>query len=317
MRGHVTIRTATPAEWSAAFNLALKHLGDDVRSGRVITAVALVAAGDINPDGIIVAWDGAQLCGVQVSVPLPGAGGLLWLPKTEPVDIALEERLVRRALEWLHGEGAKLAQALLSPLDVPDAEALVRCGFKAVTRLQYLEHYLESLPPPEPSRLRLYTYKESKRDVFHATLVRTYEQTLDCPELNDTRTLDEIIAGHMGQGQFRPERWWLAVADDQPVGVVLATEVPDLGAWDLSYLGVVPEARRHGVGRELTEHVLRVAQASYAPRLIVAVDERNHPALQLYRRLGFVSVEFREVYLNLGNLSLAADTRKSDRTDLT
>lgn len=297
--GQTTIRTAAAAEWPAAFALALRHLPEDLRPARVVNALTLVASGEIPPDGIFVACDVGGLRGVQVCVPLPGASGLFWLPKTDPPNDSVEQQLVAWALAWLQRRGTKVAQALLSSLDVPAAGPLVQCGFKLVTRLHYLEHQLQSVLPAPSSRLRFSTYQEGSQDLFRATLQRTYEGTLDCPELNDVRSMEETIAGHIGQGKFRPERWWLAWAGDRPVAVALATEVPDMDVWDLSYLGVVPEARRRGVGRAVAEYVLHTAQAAHADKLILAVDDRNRPALQLYHTLGFLSVDFREVYLYL------------------
>jgi mycothiol synthase len=301
---HIT--TAAPAEWSAAFELALEHLPADVRSVRVLNALALLAGGDIDPEGIFVARNTVGLSGVAICVLLPGASGLFWLPRTLPADPALEDQLVDRALDWLRGRGAKLAQAFLSPLDRPYACSLVRRGFQRVTRLNYLEHLLQAVPSPAQQQIRYVTYTEKNRHAFHATLLRTYEATLDCPELNGVRTIEEIIAGHLSQGDHRPDRWWLALAQDRPVAVAMATVVPDLQAWDLSYLGVVPEARRQGVGRALAGHVLRAAQKAEAPKMILAVDERNVPALQLYGQLHFTFVDFREVYLHILDRSLAA-----------
>ncbi len=75
-----------------------------------------MAQGVIDPGGIFVATNENRLGGVQICVPLPGASGLFWLPCSNPSDIAVEEELVQTALDWAHGRGAKLAQAILSPL---------------------------------------------------------------------------------------------------------------------------------------------------------------------------------------------------------
>jgi mycothiol synthase len=296
--------------------LALRHLGEDIRPARLLNALTLLAAGEIDPEGIFVARGPGGLCGVQICVPLPGATGLFWLPKTHPADAALEDQLVQFALDWLAGRGTKLAQAFLSPQDSPWAGPLLRGGFRAVTRLLFLERVLDRIPARPPMRLHFNTYVEENRHAFQAILLRTYEGTKDCPELNGVRTIEEIIAGHLGQGSFHPDRWWLAFEEGRPVGVAMVTEVPDREAWDLSYLGVVPEARGRGLGRELAIHVLHAAQASHASKLILAVDDRNYPALQLYRLLGFLSVGYREVYLKVLDRSLAAASTTPRQNDM-
>ena len=79
--------------------------------------------------------------------------------------------------------------------------------------------------------------------------------------------------------------------------MLILTEMPDWGAWDLSYVGVVPEARGRGVGRELVRKALFEAKVAEAPGMILSVDSRNRPARYLYESLGFEPYEEREVYL--------------------
>src|SRR5205823_11076464 len=112
--------------------------------------------------------------------------------------------------------------------------------------------------------LRYQTYETGDHVLFELTLLETYQGTLDCPEVNGVRTIAQIIEGHASQGAHDPGRWWLALAGDRPVGVLLLTELLEWNAWDLSYVGVVPEARRRGVGRELVCKALFEARAAEA-----------------------------------------------------
>jgi GNAT superfamily N-acetyltransferase len=179
------------------------------------------------------------------------------------------------------------------------AGALLRNGFRHVTRLWYLFHDLhaDAVNLSAPSRLHCLPYDPVNPDAFHQTLLRTYEGTRDCPEINGVRTIDEVIAGHRAQGRFDASRWRLALDGDRPVGVLLMTEMPDSGDWDVSYLGVIPEARRRGFGRELMMKAVFEAKAAGAGRVTLSVDGRNEPALHLYRALGFVPFDRREVFL--------------------
>ena len=145
------------------------------------------------------------------------------------------------------------------------------------------------------------TYLSCHRELFHQTLMRSYEQTRDCPEVNGVRTLDEIIEGHRAQGCYDPTRWWLALQAGEPVGVLLMAEVSEWQGWDLSYVGVVPEARGRGIGREITCKALRDARAAGTTQLTLAVDTRNCPAWNLYLDLGFEAFDRREVYLAIWN----------------
>lgn len=295
-----SITPARPDAWPAAFDLALQYAPADERPTRVANALALLAAGDLHPEGLLAACDARGLIGMQVVVPLAGASGLFWLPQVKPgiEGDAVADALVQAGLAWLHQRGDKLAHAILEPALLCGAAPLLRNGFVHVTRLHYFRHDLLDLSrvPLQPA-LRLEPYRAHQPKVFHQTLLRTYEGSRDCPELNQRRTIEEIIAGHRAQGHFHPERWQLAWLDDEPAGVVIATEMFDNLGWDLSYVGVVPQRRRRGVGRALTGWALEAAKQAHAEQMILAVDARNEPALAMYEQLGFQRTEDREVLL--------------------
>lgn len=300
------IAHAPPGDWPAALDLALRQTPPGLRPTRVANVLALLATGELHPDCLLVARDGQDIVGVQVAIPLAGASGLFWLPqvRARTDEGRLTDDLVHSALAWLGGLGIKIAQAILEPGQLGQANPLLRNGFNHLTSLQYYRHYFHppSLfsPGADASRLaalRLEPFRPDDPGLFHQTLPRTYEGTRDCPELNDRRTVEEIILGHQAQGRFRPERWRLAFLNEQPAGVVLATEMFDDLGWDLSYVGVVPAMRRRGLGRALTAWALHAAHEAGAEQMILAVDVRNEPALRMYESMGFQPTERREVLL--------------------
>lgn len=297
------ITPARPDEWSAAFTLALQHVPDDERPTRVANALALLAEREIDRAGIFVARTEAGVAGVQVCIPLHGASGLFWLPQVDRAcaDQDLANRLVETALTWLRQGGAKLAQALLAPSDLALAAPLIACGFRHITQLDYLRHDLQEIPlAPPASALQTEPYTPAIAGTFAETLERTYEGTLDCPELNGVRTMDEVLDGHRAQGDSRhPETWQLIRVDDVPAGVVLLSELPDRDGWDLSYIGVVPEHRRRGLGRKLALQTLKAVHDAHGLSLHVAVDRRNVPARRLYEQLGFQAAGTRAVFLQV------------------
>jgi len=292
------VEPAQPAERGPAFRLVFRHLPDKEREARVANAQVLLHRGELAAEGVLVARGPAGVSGALVCTPAPGAGGLIWPPQTEPPDDAVADELVRRACTWLRQSGVKLAQALLPPEDLPLGAPLLRNGFQHITTLWYLRHTLELSAVLLAVGERL-SYRPYPRDpaLFQETLLRTYEGTADCPEVSGVRTIDEVIAGHVAQGEHDPERWWLALRRDQPVGVLLLTRIPEWDGWDVSYVGIVPEARRQGCGSELMRKALLEARAAGASQLTLSVDVRNRPAWELYRRLGFEPFEQREVLL--------------------
>ncbi len=226
---------------------------------------------------------------------------LIWPPqclsdKRRPL---FEDALLRCAADWLRARNVRVAQALLLPGEAERAAALPRNGFDHVTHLLFLRRDL-SLPPlllNSRTRLKYLPYDPGIPSVFHQTLQSTYIDTLDCPELNGARGVDEVVAGHRSQSHFDADLWLLALTDGHPVGVLLMMRSPESPDWEISYVGVVPDARRRGFGRELVLKALGEAQSAGALNLTLSVDARNYPARELYRILGFEQFDRREVFL--------------------
>jgi ribosomal protein S18 acetylase RimI-like enzyme len=292
---------ARTEELAPALRLLFQALPASERDGRVANALHLLERGEIDRQGFFVLRGPGGPEGAIVCVPVPGASALVW-PPASVADERRKERedlLVRHVRGWLQGRGVKLAQALLAPEEAHLAAPLVRNGFAHVTDLWYLRHDLQ-LPGhwlSAPARLELVTFADADAADFQRALARTYEDSRDCPEVNGVRTIEEVVCGHQAQGRYDPQRWWLARAGGEAAGVLLVAEMPETGDWEVAYVGVVPQARRRGVGRELVLHALVEARAAGVPRLTLSVDARNQPAWALYRGLGFEPYDRRAVFL--------------------
>jgi ribosomal protein S18 acetylase RimI-like enzyme len=133
---------------------------------------------------------------------------------------------------------------------------------------------------------------------FRAVLQATYLGSLDMPELEGTRGLDDILAGHQSAGLFVPDRWRLGRIPGEPeaAAVLLLAEAPGRDAWEVVYLGLTPAARGRGLGRAAIRHALELARG-HAPVLELAVDLRNTPAVRLYQSTGFTPRDHRSVHL--------------------
>jgi ribosomal protein S18 acetylase RimI-like enzyme len=294
------IESALPTQRADAFRLIFQHLPHDEREARVTNAEQLIQRGELDGGGLFVARGAEGLLGALVCTPAPGAGALIWPPQIggRRAVPELEDALVRRACAWLRSRGVKLAQALLPPPEASLAGGLLRNGFARVTTLWYFRHSLEMAGMLLASGPRL-SYRTYPRDpdLFHETLLRTYEGTADCPEVSGIRTIKEVIEGHRAQGEFDPERWWLALRDGRAVGVLLLTRMPEWDGYEVSYVGVVPEARRQGCGGEMMRKALLEARAAGGRQLTLSVDVRNRGAWEMYRHLGFEPLEQRAVFL--------------------
>ncbi|HEV8060218.1 MAG TPA: GNAT family N-acetyltransferase, partial [Gemmataceae bacterium] len=274
---------------------------DSERAARVSHAIDMLRLGELQRQGIWVATESTLIAGAMICLQVPGASALVWPPQAEPgaQRTAIEDALVMHCNGWLRGQGVRVAQCLMEEKDQLLAVPLLRNEFRKVTSLEYLRHDLTRVPAMPIDSLRYQTYRDADPALFRATLERTYQETLDCPELNGVRAMEEIVAGHVAQGRHDPNRWWLAFEGDLPVAVLLLTATPEWWAWDLSYLGVVPTARRQGFARNLAYKAIGEARRAGQSKLTLSVDRRNLPARVLYESLGFVLYDHREVYLAL------------------
>jgi GNAT superfamily N-acetyltransferase len=107
------------------------------------------------------------------------------------------------------------------------------------------------------------------------------------------------VAGYYAQGLFDPQRWFIVQRDHRDVGVLLLTAHATGDCWELVYMGIVPEARGAGLGREILRFALWEASQAGAQRLVLAVDQANRPASDMYRREGFQPWDFRTVYARI------------------
>lgn len=82
----------------------------------------------------------------------------------------------------------------------------------------------------------------------------------------------------------------VALDGDEPVGIANLGVRDDRG-W-IGGIGVVPQARRRGVGRFLMEALL----AEAPPTVQLEVLEQNEPAIRLYESLGFEQTRLLEVW---------------------
>jgi ribosomal protein S18 acetylase RimI-like enzyme len=213
----------------------------------------------------------------------------------------LAAAVIRAAVATLGDSGVRLVQALVDAAAEPrSADDLERGGLPRVTDLAYLarDTSLSVANPRVAARMDWITYTASTHDLFAETLESSYVDSLDMPELAGVRSLEDLLVLHRAAGRFAPERWRLGTVRGEPDAraFLVLSEPPDRSAWEVSYLGLSPEARGRGLGRAAIAHAVDLARG-HAPRLELAVDVRNQPARRLYRATGFITFDRRAVHL--------------------
>jgi ribosomal protein S18 acetylase RimI-like enzyme len=298
-------------ERGRALEVLYQGLEGPLRAALVAQALEDDLAGRVDLSGLWIArrggWAGSRRpVAVLLTQELPGRAAAVWVPRTATAwgraDIAAG--LVRGVLDGLREAGVAIAQAVLDEgADPGEGDVLIRGGMPRVTTLLYLRRDASAPPPsPSPSRpspkLEWRGMDEVGEAAFAGALAATYAGSLDMPELEGARSLDEVLAGHRGAEGHEPSRWRLGRSPEDPdaLAVVLLAASPDRDAWEVVYLGLTPEARGRGFGVQAVAHALELARP-HASAIELAVDERNGPAARLYGRTGFVPFGRRAVHL--------------------
>ena len=284
-----------------ALEFLFADLPSDERPFRIRQAITALDEKKLDPENVFTGWVGSRVEGILVCEVLPGRTANVWPIRVRSrfVQIEMEDALFSQALQRCRYGGATFAQSLLPSDDSSGREAARRNGFQRITRVLGMRCELPIPFEPSPIRLRMESGSTADRDRFKRILMSTFDDSLDCPELDGLRTPEEIVEGHLAASPDRA-RWRLAWAAEEPVGVLILGEGDSSERVDLSYMGVVPAARGRGIGKSMLSASLHQLAIAGAKEVTLLVDERNRPAIDLYHKHGFHSVDGREVFLRVG-----------------
>jgi ribosomal protein S18 acetylase RimI-like enzyme len=297
-------------EWRAdALEILYRRVASAIRPGLIANALAEAEAGRIDLSGLWVSRRRGKITGTLLTQPLAGRAAAVWAPEVEPSwgRSALASSLIRTALDDLRSRGFRIAQALVDGSAPASATVdLTRGGLPAITALTYMQRDTGRPLIPFIGRIRpafdWRSYAPETETDFRRVLQETYVGSLDMPELDGIRSLDDVIASHQAAGRFDPARWRVGTLPGEPeaAGVLLISEVVDRPTWEVAYLGLTPLARGRGFGRASLAYALELARP-HVHRLELAVDDRNLPARKLYDAAGFTVFDRRTVHLAVLN----------------
>ncbi|UCD76377.1 MAG: GNAT family N-acetyltransferase [Phycisphaerales bacterium] len=230
-----------------------------------------------------------------LAVPNAGRTAMMFTTRpASPEQAASVGRVIDHACGKLTEGGLHLVQSLPEPADLLDREAFLAGRFVELAILSYFQRPVPrpgKIPQPVwPVKVRVGPYDESRRDDLVEILNASYEQTLDCPGLTGLRDTHDILEGHRATGAFEPALWTLLYVEDQPSGALLLNPAAGQETVELVYVGLALRARGKGLGRSLLRHGLGLLAGREERTVTVAADERNAPALALYRSEGFHSI---------------------------
>ncbi|MFO0950210.1 MAG: GNAT family N-acetyltransferase [Isosphaeraceae bacterium] len=298
------VSPCSPEERRAALSVLYRRVPASLRGRLVEEALEESARGRIDLSGLWVARTRRRgVIGALLTQALAGRAAAVWAPEVDAVwgRAATAAELVRTALRGMRDRGFVLAQALLDESAPRQAAAdLEAGGMPEVTELLYLEldtNCPVAVPAGAP-KVDWAGYGPETEADLRAVLEATYAGSLDMPELDGLRSLDDVLTSHRAAGRFVPERWRVGHVRGEPAAacVLLLSEILDRDAWEVAYLGLTETARGRGLGRAALAHARELAEG-HVPRIELAVDARNTPARRLYDAAGLRPFDRRSVHL--------------------
>jgi ribosomal protein S18 acetylase RimI-like enzyme len=312
------ISSVPAADRAAALDLAFSHLDGDESQRQVESIMADTAVGRLALDGLFGAYRDGRLIGALFAQLQAGRAATLWLPRAaspgrQPGDCASngsqpradargspDDRLLDAACDWFQRSGVRIAQVLLESASPAEEELLSRWNFSYLADLLYLVSLKEQFPASQPvAPLDFEPYCEANHERLARVVDATYAGTRDCPAINGVRHIDDVLAGYRATGEFDPRRWLLARQAGRDVGCLLLADHPQHENLELVYMGVMAAERGHGWGMHLARHAQWMARQAGRPRLVLAVDAANEPAIAAYAAAGFQAWDRRRVYLRV------------------
>jgi ribosomal protein S18 acetylase RimI-like enzyme len=238
------------------------------------------------------ATDGHRIGALWASI-LPGRSASITGPKLDecPQQANAARLLIREANRYLSQQQVQLAQAAIN--DGDDAiEWFAREGFQHAITVDWMAcspgHDVATDAYEPPKHLVFETYDDAMHDRLARLLEQTSRNSGDRAMTLDPRAAPEVLTGYRAVGRYSPDRWMILHTQQRDVGCLLMSEHPAEQQLEIVYLGVVPAARRAGLGHAAIRFAQYHASLGNYQQLILAVDAQNAPAQALYQKAGLI-----------------------------
>ncbi|MCG8587044.1 MAG: GNAT family N-acetyltransferase [Pirellulales bacterium] len=284
----------------AALELVFESLPEHLRDSHVDALLA--ARGETPLDGLIARISATTIEAAVFVQPQAGGVASLWGPAVLPGYAGDKHTIIRALIElgccWAREKEAELAQTLIGNDQAMLADFYRDEGFSIRADLVYMAcGVVASLSNETRSELQLVPCRARGEEPVSSIIAQTYQGTRDCPELNGLRDMQHVLEGYTDAGDSGDEYWYLVCRSGQTVGVLLLADHASQDQIELVYLGVLPAERGRGYGETITRHALREARRLGRSRVVLAVDARNRPAIDIYERVGFTTFDRRTALL--------------------
>lgn len=296
---HPEIGPALPDHYGAALWMATGGRSRHAHRGRVTALLAAEKQGKVSFDGLMTATRGSRVVSSIWCLSQPGRISTVWGPGilSDESD-STADLLVQQAIAFAKQRECHLVQSLVGQENPSAGNLLSRSGFRSITLLSHLEALTEdNQSEPPRSDLQFRRCEDFRSDAFRSLVAQTYENSLDCPELDTMRDVEDVLDGYHATSNRSTFNWYTLEHDGEAIGVIITAHHAEPQQLELIYFGLAPSFRQLGLGGEMIRFVLQLAQFLGCRSTITGVDQRNAPATALYRRFGFQQADVKELFL--------------------
>lgn len=288
LEGPTRYAAVAPDQLQQALTHLLSYPGHVADARQVASFQQSAAARKLDLTRMRIATREQQVLYALCPVPLPGRTVMLLSgTPADPQQREAADVLLQQVIADYAQTNNVLLQVLVDPEDTAQIAMYRTAGFTQLAELIYLEcpgRLLEYRLPQDDWQLLIYT--PQRHELFAQAILASYEQTLDCPKLSGLRPIEDVITGHKAAGEFEPRNWMVLMHGQVPSGVLILSRVPASDALELTYVGLAPFARGHGLASELLKLAIHRTAELGCSRLTTAADSQNRPALTMYVRAG-------------------------------
>lgn len=296
---HPEIGAASPDHYGAALWMATGGRSRHAHRGRVTALLAAEKQGKVSFDGLLTATRGNRVVSSVWCLSQPGKIGTVWGPGilSEESD-STADLLVQQAIQFAKQRDCHLLQSLVGQENPNAGNLLGASGFRSITLLSHLEALTEDIQAEPPhGDLTFRRCDDFRSEGFRSLVAQTYENSLDCPELDGMRDVDDVLEGYHATSHGSSYNWYTLESGSEAIGVIITAHHAEPQQLELIYFGLTPRFRQLGLGSEMIRFVLQLAQFLGCRSTITGVDQRNTPAMALYRRFGFQQNDVKQLFL--------------------
>ncbi|MFC7049597.1 bifunctional helix-turn-helix transcriptional regulator/GNAT family N-acetyltransferase [Emcibacter nanhaiensis] len=207
--------------------------------------------------------------------------------RSRVVRLSGEGRKLVEQLEPLWGAAERAIIGVRQECEVDILQALAEVEL-ALDRRSLYQRVMEEAGRKQPAEVEIVPFHVNYADAWFDINRQWLEAYFEMEE-EDLKNLRDPE----GQVLARGGEIYIALLDGEPVGVVALKHQGD-GAFEVSKMGVLEQARGHGIGEKLLAHVIDRFEARGGSHLYLETSTRLTPAISLYEKYGFREAPLRE-----------------------